>query len=72
MDKCDVCLKYKKPTPRPTVGLPLPNDHNQTVAVDLHELEPNLRHLHIMDEFSRFRARCITKKSSRLVENFIK
>ena len=74
VEKCDVCVKHKKPTPRPTVGFPLASDHNQTVAVDLHELEPNLWYLHIMDEFSRFSAGCITntKKSSKFVENFIK
>ena len=38
VDKCDVCLKDKKPTPKPTVGSPRANDHNQSVAVDLHEL----------------------------------
>ena len=74
MDKCDVCLKHKKLTPRPTVGFPFANDHNQTVAVDLLELEPNLWYLHIMDAFFRFSAGCITntKKSSKFVENFIK
>ena len=74
VEKCDVCLKHKKPTPSPTVGFPLANDHNQTVAVDLHEFEPNLWYLHIMDEFSRFSAGCVTntKKSSRFIENFIK
>ena len=74
VEKYDVCLKHKIPTPRPTVGFPLGNDHNQTIAVDLHELEPNLWYLHIVDEFYRFSAGCTTntKKSSKFVENFIK
>ena len=74
VDKCDICLKHKKPSPRPIVGFPHANDNNQRVAVDLHVLEQNLSYLHIMDEFSRFSAGCITKgkKSSKLVENFIK
>ena len=71
---CDVCNRYRKPSPRPVVGFPLASDFNQTVAVDLHQLEPNLYYLHIIDEFSRFSAGCITptKQSSQFVQNFIK
>jgi len=74
IENCDVCKKYKKPVPRPVVGFPLANDFNQTVAVDLHQLEHNLYYLHIIDEFSRFSAGCITstKHSSQFVQNFIK
>ena len=55
------------------VGFPLANDYNQTVAVDLHQLEPNLWYLHIIDEFTRFSAGCITrtKRTSQFVDNFI-
>ena len=35
---CDVCLKYKKPVPRPVVGFEWATDFNQTVGMDLKEL----------------------------------
>ena len=51
---CDVCGKYKKPVPRPIVGLSRAEDFNHSVALDLHELGPNLWYLHMIDEFTRF------------------
>ena len=51
---CDVCRKYKKPVSRPIVGLSRAKDFNHSVALDLHELGPNLWYLHMIDEFSRF------------------
>ena len=39
---CDVCLKYKKPVPRPVVGFAWATDFNQTVGMDLKELGPSL------------------------------
>lgn len=70
---CEICRKYRKPAPRPVVGFSLANDYNHTVAMDLHQLEPNLWYLHIIDEFSRFSAGCITntKQSSKIVKKFI-
>ena len=74
IENCDTCKRHGRPSARPIVGLSWANDHNQTVAVDLHQLGPNLWYLHIIDEFSRFSAGCITnsKKSSKFVQNFIK
>ena len=51
---CDVCRKYKKPVPRPIVGLSRAENFNHSVALDLHELGPNLWYLHMIDEFTRF------------------
>ena len=51
-ENCETCLVNKKPEPRPVVGLPLATEFNETVAVDLHELEPNVWYLHIIDEFT--------------------
>ena len=39
VDGCDICQKFKKPSPRPAVGLPRSSDFNDTVAVDLHHWE---------------------------------
>ena len=43
---CKMCQQYKKPVPRPTIGLPKANDFNKMVVMDLHKLAPNLWYLH--------------------------
>ena len=73
IDQCETCTIHK-PTPlKPVVSLPLANDYNDTVAVDLHEIQPGLWYLHIIDLFSRFSAGCITKtkRSEVFVNNFL-
>ena len=35
IDKCKVCSKFRKSPPRPRVGLPVANDFNQVVGMDL-------------------------------------
>lgn len=59
--------------PRPAVGLPLASQHNETVAVDLHELKPGLWYLHIIDQFTRFSAGSIltTKSGPEIVKHFM-
>ena len=74
IDKCDTCLMHK-PTPRkPAVCLPLAGDFNETVAVDLHELQPNVYYLHIIDIFTRFSSGAIikTKQADEFVKQFLK
>ena len=51
---CKMCRQYKKPVPESTVGLPKANYFNDTVAMNLHQVGPNLWYLHLIDEFSRF------------------
>lgn len=67
---CETCKQYKRPVPRPVVGLPLATDFNETVAVDLNELEPGLWYLHVIDEFTHFSAGSI-KRSSEFVKKFL-
>lgn len=71
--KCEICLKYSRAKPKPAVGLPMASRHNETVAVDLHELEPNVWYLHIIDQFTRFSAGCIvtSKKPAVIVKAFM-
>src|SRR5215469_9827209 len=38
---CDICLRYKRTPARPVVGFPLSNNFNETVSMDLGELEGN-------------------------------
>lgn len=70
---CDICKRYSKTKPKPAAGLPLASEYNETVAVDLHELEPGVWYLHIIEHFTRFSAGNIvtTKKSSEIVNSFI-
>ena len=57
---CDVCKIYKKPSPRPAVGMPLASDFNEVVALDLKFFRGNII-LHLIDHVSRFSAACIVK-----------
>ena len=74
VENCKICIKLKRPSPKPAVGFPLATDFNETIAVDLHELDKNLWYLHIIDEFTRFSAAVImkTKRSSVFVNKFIR
>ena len=74
VDECEVCVKYKRTKPRPAVGFPLGTEFNETVAVDLHQLDKGLWYLHIIDEFTRFSAGAImrSKQPAVFVELFIK
>ena len=51
--KCEVCLKFKKPDPKPVAACPLARECNETVALDLHELDNNLYYAHCTDHFTR-------------------
>ena len=73
VEKCEICAKHSRPSSKPVVGLPLATEYNETVAVDLHELEHGVWYLHIIDEFTRFSAGSITwtKASSEFVKKFL-
>lgn len=74
IQECDTCKVHKKPNPRPIVGFPLASEYNETVAVDLHQLENNVWYLHIIDEFTRFSAGCVvrSKHASVFVKCFLR
>lgn len=73
VSECETSQRYSKTKPKPAVGLPLASQYYETVAVDLHELEPGVWYLHIIDQFTRFSAGSIliTKKSSEIVKHFV-
>ncbi|KAI4873784.1 hypothetical protein NFI96_002219, partial [Prochilodus magdalenae] len=73
VSKCDTCIRYCRPKPKPAVGLPMASTYNETVAVDLHELEPGVWYLHVIDHFTRFSAGSIvtTKKPKDIVKHLI-
>ena len=71
---CKTYQQYKKQAPRPTVGLPKANYFNDTLAMDLHQLGPNLWYLHLIDKFSRFSNAVIIKSKSKdiIIKMFLK
>lgn len=73
VDHCETCLKYSRPKPKPAVGLPMASSYNETVAIDLHELNTGVWYLHAIDHFTRFSAGVImtTKRASEIVKSFI-
>lgn len=54
VQNCETCIRYSKPKQRPAVGLHMASTYNETVAMDLHELEPGVWYLHAIDHFTRF------------------
>lgn len=52
---CETCQKYKRPVPRPIVGLPTATYFNETVAMDLKSVDQTL-FLHLVDVASRYSA----------------
>ena len=64
---CKAFQQYKKAFPRLTVVLPKANYYNDTVAMGLHQLGPNLWYLHFTDKFSRFSNVIIKSKSTNII-----
>jgi len=44
--------RYSRTKPKPAVGLLLLRQYNETVVVNLHELQPDVWYLHIIDQFT--------------------
>ncbi len=70
---CETCIRHSKPTPKPAVALPMASTYNETVAIDLHELEPGVWYLHVIDHYTRFSAGSIiaTKKPREIAKHLI-
>ena len=58
--KCQVCLKYKKPKLTPVVSFSLSKDFNDVVAADLKSINGILI-LHVIHHASRFSAASVVK-----------
>ena len=53
--KCDICSRFGRTSAKPVVSLPLSNEWNHTIAMDLHkcfEFGANCWYLHIFDVFT--------------------
>ena len=73
-NSCDTCIKLKRSPNKPAIGFPLATELNETVAVDLHQLEMlKTWFLHIIDNFTRFSAGAIihSKKATVFVKKSI-
>ena len=62
--ECSSCSAYSKPPPKPIVGFTRSDEFNGCVAMDLHQLEPNVWYIHFIDEFSRYSAAFVIRKKS--------
>ena len=71
--KCQVCLKYKKPKLRQVVSFSLSKDFNDVVGADLKSINGILI-LHMNDHATRFSAASVvkSKKKEEVVDAFIK
>ena len=67
--KCDTCIRFKRPPPRPVVGLPLATRVNECVGMDL-KFHMNNIILHLVDHVSRLSLGC--RVSSKNPEVIIK
>ena len=68
-EKCDTCIRFKRPPPRPVVGLPLATRVNECVGMDL-KFHSNNIILHLVDHVSRLSLGC--RLSSKNPEVIIK
>ena len=71
-DECELCQKFKRPPLRPVVGLPLADDFNQVVCMDLKEHVHNKSWLlHLIDAKTRYSAAVIitSKHQDVIIEN---
>ena len=55
-ESCEICIRYKKPKPKPVVGLPRGQTFNDTVAMDLKTLSNNVHILYMIDTVTRYSA----------------
>ena len=64
---------YRKAIPKSVVGFSWATDFNQTVGMDLHQLEESVWYLHIIDEFTRFSNAIIirNKGTSTVIKKFL-
>ncbi len=53
-DNCEICQRYRKPKPRPVVGLPRGRTFNECVAMDLKKIADDMLILHMIDTVTRF------------------
>ena len=68
---CDTSMRFKKPSPRPVVGLPKSSEFNDVVSVDVHYIKQYLYYLHVIDEFTRHSQVAIIKRKRESAKAFL-
>ena len=63
-DNCTTCIIYKKPPTKPIVAFPLASHFNQTVALDLKDIRPGLKILHLIDHATRYAQASVVKNKT--------
>ena len=75
IEKCKVCSKFKKSPPRPKVGIPVANDFNEVVGLDLKVVDKEKGYyiLWLVDQFSKLiKGKFIKdKKPSTIIQGII-
>ena len=71
ISQCEICKRYKKPPLRPIGGDAKADSFNETVPMDLHEIQPNVWYMHIIDNFSCLRNVTIKKSKTAAVRAFL-
>ena len=76
-NECDVCDRYRKVRTRPVVTIPLANDFNECIALDLKFVnirDKNYIILHMIDVFTRYSQAAIiqSKKKETIVNAILK
>ena len=64
--------QVSKPSPRPIVGYAKATTFNETVSMDLHEIQSNVWYMHIIDEFSRLSNAVIIRSKAVTAKTFLK
>ena len=62
---CDTCLRYHRSPSKPVVAFPLASRFNETVAMDLKDIRPGFKILHMVDHATRYgQATVVSGKSA--------
>jgi len=72
--ECNICKQYKKAPPTPVVCLPLANEFNDVVAMDLIVMKHGVYILHIIDLFTRYSVACVrtSKRPNQIIDAIMK
>ena len=69
---CDTCIRFKRAPLRPAIGLSKARNSNETISLDLHEINSELYYFHMIGEFTRYSNAVVIKKKSSNSKAFIK
>ena len=67
-ESCEICAVYSRAKPSPVVALPMAEEFNDCVAIDLKYWRPGLWILHMVDMFSRYTMSAfVTRKTPQMI-----